>query len=86
MNQITDGHTVERYNTELSNLHQLVMKMGGMVRDQMSRAVKTLEDEDVDEARLVVQRDRETRRHPARQPLEAPAGRARQYAMTLLIR
>lgn len=58
MNEMTDGHIVERYNLELNDLHQLVMKMGRLVQEQISRAVQTLEDEDVEQARSVVDRDR----------------------------
>ena len=57
MNEMTEGHTVEKYNSELEHLHQLVLKMGGLVQDQICRAVRTLEDEDVEQARLVVDRD-----------------------------
>lgn len=57
MNDMTDGHTVRSYNEEMNHLHQQVMQIGELVRDQLKRAVKSLRDEDADEAREVIERD-----------------------------
>jgi len=59
MNEMTDGHTVTSFDDEMKSLHQNVMRMGDLVRDQLRRAVKSLEEEDVDEARAVIDRDQE---------------------------
>ncbi|MGB5519341.1 MAG: phosphate signaling complex protein PhoU [Gammaproteobacteria bacterium] len=59
MNEMTDGHTVKSYDEEMKLLHDNVMQIGGLVRDQLCRAVKSLEEEDVDEARAVIDRDQE---------------------------
>lgn len=58
MNDMTDGHTVRSYNEEMNHLHQHVMQIGELVRDQLKRAVKSLRDEDADAAREVIERDR----------------------------
>ena len=52
MNEMTDGHTVQSFNEEMNALHQHVMQIGGLVRDQLKRAVDSLESEDADAARL----------------------------------
>lgn len=56
MNEMTDGHTVKRYNAELNHLHQLVMELSELSRVQLCNAVNTLE-EDVEAARAVIKRD-----------------------------
>jgi phosphate transport system protein len=58
MNKMTDGHTVKSFNDEMNQLHQHVMQIGELVRDQLSRAVDSLKDEDADAAREVIERDR----------------------------
>ena len=59
MNEITEGHTVTSYDQEMAQLHDNVMKIGALVRDQLSRAIKALEDADVEEARGVIEKDQE---------------------------
>jgi len=59
MTAITSGHTVKRFDGELGHLHQLVLQVGTMVRNQLALAVKTLEDEDPKAAREVISRDQE---------------------------
>ncbi|MEZ5583910.1 MAG: hypothetical protein R3F37_15280 [Candidatus Competibacteraceae bacterium] len=46
-----EEHTVKRYDQELSNLRNLVLEMGGLVEDQINRALKALDDEDLTAAR-----------------------------------
>ena len=58
MNEMTDGHTVKSYNDEMNQLHLHVMQIGELVRDQLSRAVDSLKQEDADAAREVIERDR----------------------------
>jgi len=59
MNQMTDGHTVQSFNDEMNRLHQHVMQVGELVRDQLRRAVGSLKNEDAEEARAVIERDQE---------------------------
>jgi len=59
MNEITEGHTVTSYDQEMAQLHGNVMKIGALVREQLSRAIKALEEADVAEARGVIEKDQE---------------------------
>lgn len=59
MSELTDGHTVKRFNDELEELNQMVFEMARLVRGQIADAVDTLEKEDVEAAHLVVERDKE---------------------------
>ncbi len=54
---MTDGHTVKSYNDEMNQLHQHIMQIGELVRDQLKRAVDSLKEEDADAAREVIERD-----------------------------
>jgi phosphate transport system protein len=58
MNDMTDGHTVKSYNEEMNHLHQHVIQIGELVRDQLQRAVNSLKEEDADAAREVIERDK----------------------------
>jgi len=59
MNEITEGHIVRSFDQEMKRLHDDVMKIGNLVRDQLRHAVKALETEDVEAARAVIDRDQE---------------------------
>jgi len=59
MNRMTDGHTVQSFNDEMNQLHQHVMQVGDLVRDQLRRAVMSLKNEDTEEARAVIERDQD---------------------------
>ena len=52
-----EGHIVKRFDEEMQELHDMVLKAGGLVRDQIRRAVRTLQDEDANAARSVIARD-----------------------------
>ena len=52
-----DEHTVKRFDQELGELSALVMRMGGMVQEQIAEAMAALRDEDLDRAREVIARD-----------------------------
>ncbi len=56
---MTDGHIVSRYNKELHHLHQLVIRISEMAREQLRQAVQTLVEEDVETARHVMEQDRQ---------------------------
>ena len=53
----SDEHTVKRFDQELSNLSELVFRMGGLVEEQVTRAMEALRSEDADAARDVIARD-----------------------------
>ncbi len=57
MNTMTDGHTVQRYNFEMNHLHSLVLQIGVLVRDQLVNAALSLENEDLELARRVIEKD-----------------------------
>ena len=57
VNDRTEGHIVRRYDGELASLRLLVLEMGGLVLDQVRRAVAALDREDLSEAREVIARD-----------------------------
>jgi phosphate transport system protein len=52
-----EGHTMQRYNGELNNLHLKVMEMGSLVLDQARQALTTLKTKDISEAEKVVERE-----------------------------
>ncbi len=53
----TDAHIVKKFDQQLSQLRSLVLEMGGIVEDQIARAVRALDEEDLDVARDVIARD-----------------------------
>lgn len=58
MKQI-EGHTVHRYDGELSKLHVLLVEMGGLVHNQVLRSLESLKNEDLDLAAEIIDRDNE---------------------------
>lgn len=58
MKQI-EGHTVHRYDGELSKLHVLLIQMGGLVHDQVLKSLQSLEEKDLELAREILERDNE---------------------------
>ena len=52
-----DEHIVKRYDQDLTHLRNLVLEMGGLVEDQIERAMDALDEEDITEAREVIARD-----------------------------
>ncbi|WP_279117639.1 PhoU domain-containing protein, partial [Acidithiobacillus thiooxidans] len=54
-----EPHISQRFDEELNAVHALVLAMGGVVEEQISNAVKALQDADADLAREVVARDHE---------------------------
>jgi phosphate transport system regulatory protein PhoU len=59
MAEVTNGHIVKRFDSELFHLRGLVLEMGGLVLDQIVKAVKALHDKDLEAARQVITRDHE---------------------------
>jgi phosphate transport system protein len=52
-----EQHTVKRFDDELRNLQSLVLKMGGLVQEQIEGAVQSLDHGDLDAARHIVAQD-----------------------------
>lgn len=59
MTQTLEGHTVQRYNGELNNLHLRVLEMGGLVLDQIKHALLALRAKDINVANTVLEREHE---------------------------
>lgn len=59
MNEITDGHIVSRFNSELNQLNELVLQLSELARIQLRDAVKTMEEGDPNAAQLVIERDKQ---------------------------
>ncbi|MGH8498876.1 MAG: phosphate signaling complex protein PhoU, partial [Methylococcales bacterium] len=51
-------HTVRRYDGELSQLHLLVLEMGGLVQNQLMESLRALKDLDIARARKITMTDR----------------------------
>jgi len=59
MNEMTEGHTVKRFDEEMQFLHRLVLEIGELAQDQLKSAVQTLNEKDPATAREVIKRDQE---------------------------
>jgi len=57
MINVTKGHTVRKYDTELDNVRGRTLAMGGQVRMQVLKAITALEEGNIDLAREVVDRE-----------------------------
>jgi len=55
-------HTDKKYEEDLRKLREDILYMGGLVEDQIQRAVKSLVDRDSDLANIIVERDHEVNR------------------------
>src|ERR1700757_4949025 len=55
-------HTDKRYEEELKKLREEILYMGGLVEDQIQKAVKSLVDRDSDLAEIIIERDHEVNR------------------------
>jgi phosphate transport system protein len=55
-------HTDKRYEEELKRLREEILYMGGLVEDQIQKAVKTLVDRDSELAQVIIERDHEVNR------------------------
>lgn len=56
---VSGAHTIKKFDEELATLRDLVLRMGGLVEEQLLRAVEAIERSDAEQARGVVKRDRE---------------------------
>jgi phosphate transport system protein len=66
MIQPMEGHTVHRFDGELSNLHMMILEMGGLVMDQVRLALQSLREKNIAEADKVVHREPEVDRMEVR--------------------
>lgn len=57
MSTVLEGHTVHRYDGELSHLHVLMLEMGGLVTDQLDKALEALAKKKNKKAIKVIDRD-----------------------------
>jgi len=55
-------HTDKKYEEELKRLREEILYMGGLVEDQIQKAVKSLVDRDSELARVIIERDHEVNR------------------------
>jgi phosphate transport system protein len=55
-------HTDKRYEEELKKLREEILYMGGMVEDQIQKAIKSLVDRDSGLAEVIIERDHEVNR------------------------
>jgi phosphate transport system protein len=56
------AHTDKKYEEDLRKLREDILYMGGLVEDQIQRAVKSLVDRDSDLANVIIERDHEVNR------------------------
>lgn len=59
MSRQLEGHTVQRFDGELNNLHMEILKMGGLAQSQLQLALQALQDNDLDAAKTVLRREPE---------------------------
>jgi len=55
-------HTDKKYEEDLHKLREDILYMGGLVEDQIQKAVKSLVDRDSDLANVIIERDHEVNR------------------------
>jgi phosphate transport system protein len=63
---LVGGHTLKKYDEELSTLRDLVIRMGGAVEEQLRLGVDALQRGDAEQARRVIRGDREIDRFELR--------------------
>jgi phosphate transport system protein len=56
------AHTDKRYDEDLKKLREDILYMGGLVEDQIQKAVKSLVERDSDLAQVIIARDHEVNR------------------------
>jgi len=59
---MTAEHTDKRYEEDLKKLRENILYMGGLVEDQIRKAVKSLVDRDSDLAQTIIEKDQEVNR------------------------
>jgi len=56
------AHTDKKYEEDLRKLREDILYMGGLVEDQIQRAIRSLVDRDSDTANIIIERDHEVNR------------------------
>ncbi|HUK40423.1 MAG TPA: phosphate signaling complex protein PhoU, partial [Candidatus Acidoferrales bacterium] len=59
---MNNTHTDKKYEEELKNLREEILYMGGLVEDQIQKAVRSLVDRDSKLAEIIIERDHEVNR------------------------
>lgn len=59
---MTTQHTDKKYEEALSKLREEILYMGGLIEDQIQKAIKSLVDRDSDLANIIIERDHEVNR------------------------
>jgi len=59
---MTTKHTDKKYEEELAKLREEILYMGGLVEDQIQKAIKSLVDRDSNLANIIIERDHEVNR------------------------
>lgn len=55
-------HTDKKYEEDLKKLRENILYMGGLVEDQIQKAIKSLVERDSDLAKIIIERDHEVNR------------------------
>jgi len=59
---VATEHTDKKYEEDLKKLREEILYMGGLVEDQIQKAVKSLVDRDSAMAEMIIERDHEVNR------------------------
>ncbi len=59
---MANEHTDKRYEEDLKKLREEILYMGGLVEDQIQKAVKSLVERDSELAEIIIERDHEVNR------------------------
>lgn len=66
MSELSEGHIVKGYDVDLAGLRMKLLEMGGLVLDQVQRAVRALAEHDAEIARAVLAREKEVNEYDLR--------------------
>lgn len=66
MSELSEGHIVKGYDVDLAGLRMKLLEMGGLVLDQVQRAVRALAERDAEIARAVLAREQEVNEYDLR--------------------
>jgi phosphate transport system protein len=81
MSEISEGHIVKGYDVDLVGLRMRLLEMGGLVIDQVQRAVRALTEGDAELARAVLAREQDVNAFELRIDEESIALIARRQPM-----
>jgi len=81
VSELSEGHIVRGYDVDLAALRMKLLEMGGLVLDQVQRAVRALCDGNVQMARMVLAREQDVNEYDLRLEEDAIALIARRQPM-----